>query len=328
MVVELSTTTFCTPYFAAYSRMLLVPTTLKLWCSLGSSRGSCMIAMCRSALISPLRKTSSTFFLRRSSWWSSTSFGLPTKGRRSRPATCSVRCNSRAIVRPRLPLIPLMRMVSLAIRVHSKRSAAAYRRRLEEDSLSLFDTPVEHCLDARLHLGDLAHQLGVLVVRAGREAHRRPEVEAVLHRQWKRQQGRRHREGREAEDLRRALEVPQRRRLLLGSDQRDGHDGRLHLQRQPHEPGAELLQLVLLLEGLVESARTFREDHQRLAGREQAARILGSADHLPDAREERRDERQRRRPLLHHGSADARRLRLEQHGEADHQGVERKLARM
>ena len=87
-----------------------------------------------------------------------------------------------------------------------------------------------------------------------------------------------------------------------------GTIGRVGLDREAHEAEAELGQLVALVERLRDAARPLGEDEQRLALREQARRVLRHADHLTDAREEERHERQAERPLLDHRADEARRL--------------------
>ena len=90
----------------------------------------------------------------------------------------------------------------------------------------------------------------------------------------------------QAEQLGERLQVQQRRRLLLGADDADRHDGRPRLEREPHEAEPELLQLVALREQLGDAAHALGEDENRLVVREQAAAVLGRADDLPAAREE------------------------------------------
>src|ERR1700687_4329210 len=124
MLVLESTTTFSTPYFAAYSSTALVPSTLNWWCSACGKRGSCTMAMWMSAFTSPLRKISSTLRLRMSSWKTSRSLGGPGKVRRSRPSTRPVRCRSLVSVRPRFPLMPVMRTPSRAMARDSSRPQA------------------------------------------------------------------------------------------------------------------------------------------------------------------------------------------------------------
>src|SRR5439155_10881941 len=96
-----------------------------------------------------------------------------------------------------------------------------------------------------------------LVMRVAREAHRLAEEDAILDRQRKRTEQpeprprERDRKRRHAEQPGERHEVRDRDRLLLGADDGDRDDRRVGLERKPHEPVAELLQLIALPEELV-----------------------------------------------------------------------------
>src|SRR4051812_44611238 len=117
------------------------------------------------------------------------SLGLPGKGRRSIPMIRSLMWSSLASVRPKLPLMPVTITAGRMMR-------PCITRRSPEHVLAVAQALLEHRLDRRLHLVDLAVELGVIVVGAASEGHRVPEIDAILGRQRQGQAGRGDREDR------------------------------------------------------------------------------------------------------------------------------------
>src|SRR3984957_9756181 len=68
-----------------------------------------------------------------------------------------------------------------------------------------------------------------------------------------------------AEDASDGLEVGDRDVLLFAADDRDGDDRRVGLDGESHEAEAELGELVAVVEGLGDAARSLGKDKQRLA---------------------------------------------------------------
>src|SRR5262245_62100769 len=132
------------------------------------------------------------------------------------------------------------------------------RARSSEPALALREALFEQERDLVLHARDVTPDGHVVVVRVTLQADRLAEVQAVLHRQRQEAQQPEPRkepsdwERRRADDSRECLGVDESGALLLGPDDPDRHDRRLGLQREPHEPCAEALQLVSLAERLDE----------------------------------------------------------------------------
>src|SRR6266568_2443838 len=288
-LAEERTTTFFTPCCTHSSSTFCVPTTLKLCASENGMRGSCMMPRWMSASTPRWRKASSTLRLRRSIWWCSRSFGRSGNGRRSMPTRRVSPWSRRASPLPRLPATPVM---ATQPGMPGKRIVSAARR--------------------------------VVIAGGAVEAERLAEVQVVAGGEGEPQR-RPERQGRHGEQPRQRLQVDERGRLLLGSDHADGHDGRVGLQREPHEAEPEVLQLVPLVKRLVQAANALREDEQRLVGGQQPAAVLGGPHHLAEARIEARHEREGGDPLLDQRPRHARRVELDEEREPEHGRVEGEL---
>ncbi len=130
------------------------------------------------------------------------------------------------------------------------------------------------------------------------------------------------------QDARERFDVRERDVLLFPADDRDGNDGRSRLDREAHEAETELAELVALVERLRDAARAFGKHEERFVLLEEAPRVLRDADDLADAREEKRHERERLRPLLDHRADEARWLDVHEHRRADERAVDRNLPRV
>ena len=299
------------------------------------------------ASIGSARKMSFSFLRRMSTCSWTTSFGLSGNGRRSTPITRRSRCWTRTTCLPSRPHAPVTRMVPSPRGSAAARAIGARRHapRRSHAGRSLRARTVAHqkktlflALRPRLIIDwivaftdeDLLLDDRVVVVGIALEPHRLAEVDAIARRQ--RQHAEREEKLRQdghvrhAQQLRERVEVADRDVLLLAADHGDRDDRRARLEREAHEPEPEVDELVALVERLRDAARALREDEQRLVVLEQALGVLRHADHLPDAREEQRDERQRLRPLLDHRAHEARRLDIHEERRADERGVDRDLA--
>src|SRR5215470_15687694 len=204
----------------------------------------------------------------------STSLGLPANGRRSMPMMRQrpSRWRRRARMRPSRPAMPVMAIVLGPS---------------PEDMPAFLEAVVEHRLDRVLHGADVRDEL-IVVVGIALEPERLAEVEPVLggERQDREEGGdRAHRKGGRADELRERTDV-HRRRLLLGADDGNRHDRRAGLEREAHEPEAEVLELVTARERLGDAAHALGKDEDRLLVLEEAAAVLGRAGDLAPTVEE------------------------------------------
>src|SRR5262245_37414329 len=110
-----------------------------------------MVPRCTSTSTLPARSTSRVFFLRMSTLWCTTSFGLPSNSRRSMPTTLVVRCSSRVTSRPSLPQMPVI-------------STAMGSFLSPEDVFAPRQAVLNHRVHGLAHHVDLGFHLGVVVV--------------------------------------------------------------------------------------------------------------------------------------------------------------------
>src|SRR5262245_10217059 len=223
-------------------------------------------------------------------------------------------------MRPKRPEIPV---------ITTLRRRGSVRSVWSPEDVCAFTQPhVDHRLDPVPHHLDLVVENFVVVVGIAGEPHRLAEVQPVLDRQRHHRQERRirhERKRRHAQQARQRLDVD-RRRLLLGADHRNRHDRRGHLQREPHEPRAELGQLIALRERLGDPARALGEHEHGFLEREQPAAVLRRAGDLAPAREQIRRERHGRHEVLDHRSDQARLRWFEEARRGDHQAIPGELA--
>src|SRR5574342_768774 len=162
------------------------------------------------------RKTSSTFFLRTSSWWCSMSLGFSRKGRRSIPTRWVSVWSSFASALPRLPAMPVMATVCGRGNSGSAGAGAGMGPgALPEDVGARLQPPGQERRDGPLDLLHLLRQHRVLVVGRALEPHRLAEPQAVAGGQREGQDGRRDGEVGEGQQPCQRLQVEEGRGLLL-----------------------------------------------------------------------------------------------------------------
>src|SRR6266568_3533824 len=143
---------------------------LKRCASENGMRGSCMMPRWMTASIRSWRKTSSSFFLRMSTWWWVTSLGCSRKGRRSMPTSRVSVGSCLASALPRLPEMPVMATErGMPGKVMAGRGWGTGGL-LPEDVLALGEAAPQEPVDGGLDRVHLALQLGVVVVGRAVEA--------------------------------------------------------------------------------------------------------------------------------------------------------------